>query len=158
MVVKHNFYYLPFLTKYRSSNLMNNLMVDPIRRTTKEKDRVEIDAVDLATASQKAENACLRVVGRYHSHPHITFHPSHIDLSTQYSYQAHCDPQLFWTHLIPCRHFWWIVKTIVNVFVLSTMSCSTVVNAHPIGKPVGAGTGCEQVPDSCHHCCPGVQE
>ena len=40
---------------------MNNLMVDPIRRTTKEKDRVEIDAVDLATASQKAENACLRV-------------------------------------------------------------------------------------------------
>ena len=84
---------------------MNNLMVDPIRRTTKEKDRVEIDAVDLATASQKAENACLRVVGRYHSHPHITVHPSHIDLSTQYSYQAHCDPQLFWTHL-PCVHFW----------------------------------------------------
>jgi len=67
----------------------------PIRRTTKEKDRVEIDAVDLATASQKAENAGLRVVGWYHSHPHITVHPSHIDLATQYSYQAHCDPNFF---------------------------------------------------------------
>ena len=67
----------------------------PIRRTTKEKDRVEIDAVDLATASQKAEDAGLRVVGWYHSHPHITVHPSHIDLATQYSYQAHCDSNFF---------------------------------------------------------------
>jgi len=67
----------------------------PIRRTTKEKDRVEIDAVDLATASQKAEDVGLRVVGWYHSHPHITVHPSHIDLATQYSYQAHCDSNFF---------------------------------------------------------------
>ena len=67
----------------------------PIRRTTKEKDRVEIDAVDLATASQKAEDVGLRVVGWYHSHPHITVHPSHIDLATQYTYQAHCDPNFF---------------------------------------------------------------
>jgi len=67
----------------------------PIRRTTKEKDRVEIDAVDLATASQKAEDAGLRVVGWYHSHPHITVHPSHIDLATQYNYQQHCDSNFF---------------------------------------------------------------
>ena len=67
----------------------------PIRRTTKEKDRVEIDAVDLASASQKAEDAGLRVVGWYHSHPHITVHPSHVDLATQYNYQSHCDANFF---------------------------------------------------------------
>ena len=67
----------------------------PIRRTTKEKDRVEIDPVDLATASQKAEDAGLRVVGWYHSHPHITVQPSHIDLGTQFNYQQHCDSNFF---------------------------------------------------------------
>ena len=60
----------------------------PVRRTTKEKDRVEIDPADLVAASQKAEVMGLRVVGWYHSHPHITVHPSHIDLATQYNYQS----------------------------------------------------------------------
>ena len=60
----------------------------PIRRTTKEKDRVEIDPADLVEASQKAEVMGQRVVGWYHSHPHITVHPSHIDLATQFSYQS----------------------------------------------------------------------
>ena len=66
----------------------------PIRRTTKEKDRVEIDPNDLVSASEKAENVGLRVIGWYHSHPHITVHPSHIDLATQYSYQS-MDPNFF---------------------------------------------------------------
>ena len=67
----------------------------PIRRTTKEKDRVEIDPVDLAKASEKAEAVGLRIVGWYHSHPHITVHPSHVDLATQYNYQSHLDTHFF---------------------------------------------------------------
>jgi len=60
----------------------------PIRRTTKQKDRVEIDGNDLVTASMEAEKLGLRVLGWYHSHPHITVHPSHVDLRTQLNYQA----------------------------------------------------------------------
>jgi len=67
----------------------------PIRRTTKEKDRVEIDPVDMAKASEKAEAVGLRIVGWYHSHPHITVHPSHVDLATQYNYQSHLDTHFF---------------------------------------------------------------
>jgi BRCA1/BRCA2-containing complex subunit 3 len=32
-------------------------------------------------------NQPLRVIGWYHSHPHITVWPSHVDLRTQASYQ-----------------------------------------------------------------------
>jgi len=64
------------------------LSLTPIRRTTKQKDRVEIDPNDLVAVSTRAEEVGLRVVGWYHSHPHITVHPSHVDLRTQLSYQA----------------------------------------------------------------------
>ena len=30
----------------------------------------------------------MNVLGWYHSHPHITVHPSHVDLATQSSYQT----------------------------------------------------------------------
>ena len=46
-----------------------------VRRLTKQKDRVEIKNSDL-------------LAGWYHSHPHITVHPSHFDLATQASYQT----------------------------------------------------------------------
>ena len=60
----------------------------PIRRITKQKDRVEIDNNSLVAASRRAEELGLQVLGWYHSHPHITVHPSHVDLRTQLNYQA----------------------------------------------------------------------
>ena len=61
-----------------------------IRRLTKQKDRVEIDNRDLIAGTEFAESlsGALRVFGWYHSHPHITVHPSHVDLATQASYQT----------------------------------------------------------------------
>eukprot|EP01113_Clastostelium_recurvatum_P048506 TRINITY_DN8853_c0_g1_i2.p1 TRINITY_DN8853_c0_g1~~TRINITY_DN8853_c0_g1_i2.p1 ORF type:complete len:248 (+),score=59.72 TRINITY_DN8853_c0_g1_i2:140-883(+) len=32
------------------------------------------------------------IVGWYHSHPHITVLPSHVDIATQFSYQQYMDP------------------------------------------------------------------
>ena len=64
-----------------------------LRRSCKEKDRVEISPEQLASAAQEAEEVGLRIgkktiiVGWYHSHPHITVLPSHVDLKTQESYQ-----------------------------------------------------------------------
>jgi len=69
-------------------DVLTILSLTPIRRTTKQKDRVEIDPHDLVSASTRAEELGLRVVGWYHSHPHITVHPSHVDLRTQLSYQG----------------------------------------------------------------------
>lgn len=68
-----------------------------LTRSDKRKDRVEISPEQLASASQQAEelgkqlDKHTRVVGWYHSHPHITVHPSHVDLNTQRSYQ-YLDP------------------------------------------------------------------
>ena len=36
---------------------------------------MEIDPNDLVAVSTRAEEVGLRVVGWYHSHPHITVHP-----------------------------------------------------------------------------------
>nr|XP_020043696.1 lys-63-specific deubiquitinase BRCC36 [Castor canadensis] len=64
-----------------------------LQRSDKRKDRVEISPEQLSAASTKAESMAeltgrpLRVVGWYHSHPHITVWPSHIDLRTQAMYQ-----------------------------------------------------------------------
>ncbi|KAM7094547.1 lys-63-specific deubiquitinase BRCC36 isoform 1-T1 [Ciconia maguari] len=85
-----------------------------LRRSDKRKDRVEISPEQLSAASTEAEISfsrdssklasevvCLgplfmlaemtgrpmRVVGWYHSHPHITVWPSHVDVRTQAMYQ-----------------------------------------------------------------------
>lgn len=58
-----------------------------LRRHDKRPDRVEVTSSDLSLASQYAESNGLVVVGWYHSHPHITLHPSHVDLKTQHLYQ-----------------------------------------------------------------------
>ncbi|KAB0338959.1 hypothetical protein FD755_025095 [Muntiacus reevesi] len=61
-----------------------------LRRSDKRKDRVEISPEQLSAASTEAEISLLthrlaeltgrpmRVVGWYHSHPHITVWPSHV--------------------------------------------------------------------------------
>ncbi|XP_023209382.1 lys-63-specific deubiquitinase BRCC36-like [Centruroides sculpturatus] len=64
-----------------------------LRRSDKRKDRVEISPEQLSDASTQAERLAqalrrpMRVLGWYHSHPHITVWPSHVDVQTQAMYQ-----------------------------------------------------------------------
>lgn len=64
-----------------------------LRRSDKRKDRVEISPEQLSDASTQAETLAInlrrpmRVLGWYHSHPHITVWPSHVDVQTQAMYQ-----------------------------------------------------------------------
>ncbi|KAJ8985019.1 hypothetical protein NQ317_016930 [Molorchus minor] len=65
-----------------------------LHRSDKQPDRVEISPEQLCTASMHAEqlanklNRPMRVLGWYHSHPHITVWPSHVDTGTQAMYQT----------------------------------------------------------------------
>ncbi|KAI9032326.1 JAB1/Mov34/MPN/PAD-1 ubiquitin protease-domain-containing protein [Hyaloraphidium curvatum] len=58
-----------------------------MKRIDKRRDRVEISPETLVAASEGAERLGLRVVGWFHSHPHITVLPSHVDLRTQWNMQ-----------------------------------------------------------------------
>uniref|UniRef100_A0A8C9U6J6 BRCA1/BRCA2-containing complex subunit 3 n=1 Tax=Scleropages formosus TaxID=113540 RepID=A0A8C9U6J6_SCLFO len=64
-----------------------------LRRSDKRKDRVEISPEQLSAASTENHRLAemtgrpMRVVGWYHSHPHITVWPSHVDVRTQAMYQ-----------------------------------------------------------------------
>lgn len=64
-----------------------------LTRSDKKKDRVEISSEQLLKATAEAERLAIelqrpmRVLGWYHSHPHITVCPSHIDVRTQAAYQ-----------------------------------------------------------------------
>jgi len=57
-----------------------------LRRLDKKKDRVEISSEQLLKAATEAErltmelNRPMRVLGWYHSHPHITVCPSHVGM------------------------------------------------------------------------------
>lgn len=65
-----------------------------LRRLDKKKDRVEISSEQLLKAVMEAERLTaeldrpMRVLGWYHSHPHITVCPSHVDVRTQATYQT----------------------------------------------------------------------
>ncbi|KAJ6810649.1 uncharacterized protein M6B38_283085 [Iris pallida] len=69
----------------------------PQMRSDRRKDRVETNPEQLAAASAEAEISIIlmtrttgkttRVIGWYHSHPHITVLPSHVDVRTQAMYQ-----------------------------------------------------------------------
>lgn len=77
-----------------------------MRRSDRRKDRVEISAEQLSSASQIAEDMAiaakrpLRVIGWYHSHPHITVWPSHVDVRTQFMHQ--CMDQCFVGLIFSC--------------------------------------------------------
>ena len=64
-----------------------------LSRLDKKVDRVEISPELLTEATIQAENLSTklnlptRVIGWYHSHPHITVLPSHVDIQTQSTYQ-----------------------------------------------------------------------
>ncbi|ORZ03589.1 JAB1/Mov34/MPN/PAD-1 ubiquitin protease-domain-containing protein [Syncephalastrum racemosum] len=74
--------------------------VSLLTRSDKRKDRVEIAPEQLHLAALQAEEAsaklgrAVRVMGWYHSHPHITVFPSHVDLNTQLS-QQYLDTRFF---------------------------------------------------------------
>ena len=63
------------------------------RRVDRRPDRVEISPEQLAAASDEAARVTeetrrvTRVIGWYHSHPHITVLPSHVDVQTQGNFQ-----------------------------------------------------------------------
>lgn len=65
-----------------------------LRRNCKEKDRVEVEDIQLSNAMEQADelsqlvrqNCTLR--GWFHSHPKITVFPSHVDLRTQETLQG----------------------------------------------------------------------
>ncbi|KAL4368496.1 hypothetical protein GQ457_05G025880 [Hibiscus cannabinus] len=65
----------------------------PQSRSDRRKDRVETNPEQLAAASAQADRMTVstgrttRVIGWYHSHPHITVLPSHVDVRTQAMYQ-----------------------------------------------------------------------
>lgn len=65
-----------------------------LQRSVRQADRVEISPLQLTAAAQEAEKLSakldkpVRVLGWYHSHPHITVQPSHVDVRTQANYQA----------------------------------------------------------------------
>lgn len=64
-----------------------------MRRSDKQPDRVEISPEQLSAAAIEAEHLAIKlkrpiqVLGWYHSHPHITVWPSHVDVRTQADYQ-----------------------------------------------------------------------
>jgi proteasome lid subunit RPN8/RPN11 len=76
----------------------------PQRRVDRRKDRVETSPEQLAHAAELAatESARLgrpcKVVGWFHSHPHITVLPSHVDVATQARFQRFADAA--WVGLI----------------------------------------------------------
>ncbi|XP_040380432.1 lys-63-specific deubiquitinase BRCC36-like [Oryza brachyantha] len=65
----------------------------PQMRCDRKKDRVEVNPELLAAATAQAESLSAtigektRVIGWYHSHPHITVLPSHVDVRTQAMFQ-----------------------------------------------------------------------
>mmetsp|Transcript_25775 Transcript_25775/g.28664 ORF Transcript_25775/g.28664 Transcript_25775/m.28664 type:complete len:261 (+) Transcript_25775:95-877(+) len=58
-----------------------------LERADKRKDRVEATPIQLDSARQLAEQLDARVIGWYHSHPHITIQPSPVDLRNQWTNQ-----------------------------------------------------------------------
>ncbi|CAN1278672.1 Lys-63-specific deubiquitinase BRCC36 [Linum perenne] len=81
--------------QYSKNGRVNALIwgASPQSRSDRRKDRVETNPEQLAAASAQAERMTAktgrttRVIGWYHSHPHITVFPSHVDVRTQAMYQ-----------------------------------------------------------------------
>nr|CAB3460841.1 unnamed protein product [Digitaria exilis] len=59
----------------------------PQMRCERKKDRVEVNPELLAAAMTATIKKTTRVIGWYHSHPHITVLPSHVDVRTQGMFQ-----------------------------------------------------------------------
>jgi JAB1/Mov34/MPN/PAD-1 ubiquitin protease len=74
-------------------------------------DRVECSGTQMADVALQAEKITeetgrtTRVVGWYHSHPHITVQPSHVDVNTQVhvSFVARDWPSDTFSHQLSCQ-------------------------------------------------------
>ncbi|XP_033121081.1 lys-63-specific deubiquitinase BRCC36-like isoform X2 [Anneissia japonica] len=105
-----------------------------LRRSDKCKDRVEISPEQLTHAASEAERLAmetgrpLRVLGWYHSHPHITVWPSHVDVQTQAMYQMMDEG--FVGLIFSCFHD---DKTTNQGHV--TVTCFQSTNQSPEGEP-----------------------
>jgi len=73
-----------------SPTIVHITSILPLQRLNKvrARDRVEVAPADMIFAQEEAERVGARVVGWYHSHPHITVLPSHVDSRTQGSMQS----------------------------------------------------------------------
>lgn len=75
--------------KFDTVRIVHIHFVIVLRRSDKRKSGVEISPEQLSVALTEIERLAkltggtLRVVGWYHSHPHITVRPSHVDVHTQ---------------------------------------------------------------------------
>ncbi|XP_048505004.1 lys-63-specific deubiquitinase BRCC36-like isoform X2 [Athalia rosae] len=89
-----NFEVMGLLIGNLESGVANISAVKILRRSDKKKDRVEISSEQVLKAAAEAERLTvklkrpMRVLGWYHSHPHITVWPSHVDVRTQATYQT----------------------------------------------------------------------
>ena len=75
-------------------NIISISALKIVKRLDKKKDRVEISDEQMMEAMLYADHLKTKyqrpecnIVGWYHSHPHITVWPSHVDLKTQFNYQ-----------------------------------------------------------------------
>lgn len=75
-----------------------------LRRLDKKPDRVEISEEQLVQATVRAEELAaefgrpLRVVGWYHSHPHITVWPSHVGNKLKHTIDSWFVVEILKTH------------------------------------------------------------
>ncbi|KAF7989251.1 hypothetical protein HCN44_007848 [Aphidius gifuensis] len=89
-----NYEVMGLLIGNSENGIANISAVVILKRLDKKKDRVEISDEQLLKAAADAErlaselNRPMRVIGWYHSHPHITVFPSHVDVGTQATYQT----------------------------------------------------------------------
>ena len=73
----------------------SSMLASAKRLRVLEQDRVEASPEQMARCSAEAERfskttgVLTRIIGWYHSHPHITVHPSHVDVRTQVTMPAH---------------------------------------------------------------------
>lgn len=76
--------------QYRDSVALSAFAAEakPLSRNDRRPDRVEVSSEQLAAVVTEAEERGLQVIGWYHSHPHITAAPSHVDARTQGQYQS----------------------------------------------------------------------
>lgn len=86
MMLSQLFFFMFTLQVHDNGTLVSIVSSVILRRLDKKPDRVEISEEQLVQATLRAEELAaevgrpLRVVGWYHSHPHITVWPSHVGM------------------------------------------------------------------------------
>eukprot|EP01134_Creolimax_fragrantissima_P001637 CFRG1637T1 len=136
----------------RGDDIINIYTVFVSKRSRIAKDRVEIAPEDLVNAVTRAEEISkkmgrpVRVIGWYHSHPHITVHPSQIDIGTQKSFQENMEPR-FVGLIISCFNR---DKPTEADSVKITCFQATTTGLEEVAQPLQIVDKCRWVPDIDH--------